>query len=133
MAGSHSNAHLIEQGTDIIGVNRIDIERIAAQEAVLLDAGTQMLQEVDGLRMIGTAAEKAAVCSFVIDGVHPHDLGTLLDQSGVAIRTGHHCAQPVMKRFGVPATARASFAGYNSLEEIEIFRVALEKALRLLR
>ena len=120
-------------GAAIDWVNRIDIERIAAQEAVLLDAGTQMLQEVDGLRMIGTAADKAAVCSFVIDGVHPHDLGTLLDQSGVAIRTGHHCAQPVMKRFGVPATARASFAGYNSLEEIEIFRVALEKALRLLR
>lgn len=120
-------------GAAIDWVNRIDIERIAAQEAVLLDAGTQMLQEVDGLRMIGTAADKAAVCSFVIDGVHPHDLGTLLDQSGVAIRTGHHCAQPVMKRFGVPATARASFAGYNSLEEIETFRVALEKALRLLR
>jgi cysteine desulfurase/selenocysteine lyase len=83
--------------------------------------------------MIGTAQHKAALCSFVIDGVHPHDLGTLLDQSGVAIRTGHHCAQPVMKRFGIPATARASFAAYNTLEEVEDFGRAMHKALGLLR
>ena len=92
-----------------------------------------MLESIDGLRMIGTAEHKAAVCSFVIEGVHPHDLGTLLDQSGVAIRTGHHCAQPVMKRFGVPATARASFAAYNTLDEVEDFGRAMHKALSLLR
>ena len=120
-------------GAAIDWVNRIGIERIEAQEALLLEAATKMLESIDGLRMIGTAEHKAAVCSFVIEGVHPHDLGTLLDQSGVAIRTGHHCAQPVMKRFGVPATARASFAAYNTLDEVEDFGRAMHKALSLLR
>ena len=120
-------------GAAIDWVNRVGIERIEAQEALLLEAATKMLESIDGLRMIGTAEHKAAVCSFVIEGVHPHDLGTLLDQSGVAIRTGHHCAQPVMKRFGVPATARASFAAYNTLDEVEDFGRAMRKALSLLR
>lgn len=120
-------------GAAIDWMNRVGVDRIAAQEAVLLQAATELLEGIDGLRMIGTAQHKAAVCSFVIDGVHPHDLGTLLDQSGVAIRTGHHCAQPVMKRFGIPATARASFAAYNTLEEVEDFGRAMHKALGLLR
>ena len=120
-------------GAAIDWMNRVGVDRIAAQEAVLLQAATELLESIDGLRMIGTAQHKAALCSFVIDGVHPHDLGTLLDQSGVAIRTGHHCAQPVMKRFGVPATARASFAAYNTLEEVEDFGRAMHKALGLLR
>ena len=120
-------------GAAIDWMNRVGIERVAAQEAVLLKAATEMLESIEGLRMIGTAEHKAAVCSFVIEGVHPHDLGTLLDQSGVAIRTGHHCAQPVMKRFGIPATARASFAAYNTLEEVEDFGRAMHKALSLLR
>jgi cysteine desulfurase / selenocysteine lyase len=77
------------------------------------------LQEIDGLRMIGTAKEKASVLSFVIEDIHPHDIGTIVDREGVAIRTGHHCTQPVMKRFGVPATARASLALYNTREEID--------------
>lgn len=120
-------------GAAIDWMNRVGVERVAAQEAILLKAATEVLESIDGLRMIGTAEHKAAVCSFVIEGVHPHDLGTLLDQSGVAIRTGHHCAQPVMKRFGIPATARASFAAYNTLDEVEEFGRAMNKALSLLR
>ena len=80
---------------------------------------TQQIEKIPGVRIIGTAREKAGVLSFVIEGVHPHDAGTLLDQEGIAVRTGHHCAQPVMERFGVPATTRASFAFYNTREEVD--------------
>ncbi len=79
------------------------------------------------MRLIGTAAEKAGVLSFVIDGVHPHDIGTILDQEGIAIRTGHHCAQPVMERFGIPATARASFAAYNTKEEVDALTAGIRR------
>ena len=88
---------------------------------------TAALQAIPGLRLIGTAAKKASVLSFVIDGVHPHDIGTILDREGVAIRTGHHCAQPVMDRFGVPATARASLAVYNTRDDIDRLVAALHK------
>ena len=89
--------------------------------------GTAELAGVDGLRMIGTARRKASILSFVLDGVHPHDIGTIVDREGVAIRTGHHCAQPVMERFGVPATARASLAMYNSREDIDVLVAALRR------
>ena len=88
-----------------------------------------MLESIDGLRLIGTAPNKASILSFVMDGVHPHDIGTIVDREGVAIRPGHHCAQPVMERFGVPATARASLAVYNTREELD----ALGRALRKVR
>ena len=86
----------------------------------LLLYGTEALSRIPGLRLIGTAAEKAAVISFVLEGIHPHDVGTILDRDGIAIRTGHHCAQPVMQRFGIPATARASFGLYNTRAEIDV-------------
>jgi cysteine desulfurase/selenocysteine lyase len=106
-------------------------ERIAAHERALLERGTRLLSAVPGLRLVGTAREKVGVLSFVVEGVHPHDLGTVLDADGVAIRTGHHCAQPVMARYGLPATARASFAAYNAPEEVDALVEALGRARRL--
>ena len=103
------------------------MDRIAAYEQELLAYGTAALSEVRGLRLIGTAADKAGIFSFVLEGVHPHDVGTIADQEGVAIRTGHHCTQPLMRRFGVPATARASLAMYNTCEEIDALVAALAK------
>jgi cysteine desulfurase/selenocysteine lyase len=95
------------------------MDNIAAWEHELLAYATEQLEAMPGVRIIGTAANKAAVLSFTIAGVHPHDVGTILNEDGVAVRTGHHCAQPVMQRFGVPATVRASFAFYNTFEEID--------------
>jgi cysteine desulfurase/selenocysteine lyase len=110
----------------------LDRTAAARYEAALLDYATERLAAIPGLRIIGTAPEKAAVVSFVIDGIHPHDLGTIVDRYGVAIRVGHHCAMPVMTAFGVPATARASFAFYNTLAEVDQLVEALEVARRLL-
>jgi cysteine desulfurase/selenocysteine lyase len=103
------------------------LDAIGAHERDLLAYGTQMLEAIDGVRLIGTAREKASILSFVMDGVHPHDIGTIVDREGVAIRTGHHCAQPVMDRFGIPATARASLAMYNTREELDALGRALVK------
>ena len=100
-------------------VSALDREAVEAYEHELLSYATEALRQIPGLRIIGTAREKAGVISFVLDGIHPHDIGTIVDQEGIAIRTGHHCAQPVMDRFGVPATARASLAFYNTKEEID--------------
>jgi cysteine desulfurase/selenocysteine lyase len=100
-------------------VERIGLNRIAAYETQLLAYGTELLSAIPGLRIIGTAKEKAGVLSFVLEGVHAHDIGTILDHEGIAIRAGHHCAMPVMKRFGLPATARASLAFYNTREELD--------------
>ncbi len=100
-------------------LNRVDIEAIYHYETKLLEAAMNVVHEIPGVRIYGTAPAKAALVSFTIDGVHPHDIGTILDQQGVAVRAGHHCAQPVMDRFGVPATTRASFGCYNTVEEIE--------------
>ena len=96
-----------------------------------MDYATRSLNEIDGLRMIGTARDKAAVCSFVMDVAHPNDIGFILDREGVAIRTGHHCTQPLMDRFGVPATARASFAFYNTLTEVDVLCEGLRKVTRM--
>ncbi len=105
----------------------LGLDRIAAHETQLLNYATQQLRTIAGLRIIGNAAEKVGVLSFVMEQAHPHDIGTILDTEGVAIRTGHHCAQPLMQRFGVPATARASFAFYNSTSEIDALTAALRK------
>ena len=102
-------------------------DAITAHERDLLHYGTQILQSIDGIRLIGTAPEKASILSFVMDGIHPHDIGTIVDREGVAIRTGHHCAQPVMERFGIPATARASLALYNTREELDALGRALQR------
>jgi cysteine desulfurase/selenocysteine lyase len=100
---------------------------------MLLAHATKELQAIDGLRIIGTAPQKAAVISFAIEGVHHYDLGTLLDQQGIAVRTGHHCTQPLMDRFGVSGTTRASFAAFNTIAEVDLFMAAMQKAVKLLR
>jgi len=108
-------------------VSEVGIDNIAAHEADLLAYGTERLSDVPGLSLVGTAPHKAGVLSFVMDGVHPHDIGTLVDRDGVAIRTGHHCAQPVMDRFGIPATARASLACYNTRGDIDALAESLAR------
>jgi cysteine desulfurase/selenocysteine lyase len=118
-AGTPPIAAAITLGAAIDYLNAIGMGGIAAQETDLLDYATDQVNRMPGVRIIGTAEKKAAVLSFVIDGVHPHDVGTLLNEDGVAIRTGHHCAQPVMQRFGIPATSRASFAFYNTMAEVD--------------
>jgi cysteine desulfurase / selenocysteine lyase len=126
-AGTPNIAGGIGLGAAADYLSRIGLDRIAAYEHELLVYGTQALEQIPGLRMIGTAREKAAVLSFVIEGIHPHDIGTVLDRLGIAVRTGHHCAQPVMDRFGVPATTRASLAFYNTTSEIDALAAGLRK------
>ena len=118
-AGTPNIAGVIGLGAAIEYLGRIALERAPVHEHYLLAYATERISSLPGVRLIGTAQEKAAVLSFVIEGVHPHDIGTVLDQEGIAVRTGHHCAQPVMQFFGVPATARASFALYNTEEDVD--------------
>jgi cysteine desulfurase/selenocysteine lyase len=127
-AGTPHIAGAIGLGAAIDYLEGLDFDAAAAWEHELLEYGTARLEEVTGLRIIGTSPHKAAVISFTLDGVHPHDIGTIVDHAGVAIRTGHHCAMPVMDFFGVPATARASFAFYNTREEIDRLAAALQQA-----
>ncbi len=126
-AGTPAVAEVIGLGAAIEYVLSIGFERIEDHEKSLLEYGTRALQKVPGLRLIGTAKEKAAVLSFILPGVHAHDIGTLINDEGVAIRTGHHCTQPVMKHFGVQATSRASFSFYNTTAEIDRMVEALSK------
>jgi cysteine desulfurase/selenocysteine lyase len=112
-------------------VERIGLNRIAAYETDLLAYGTELLSAIPGLRIIGTAREKAGVLGFVLEGVHAHDVGTILDHEGIAIRAGHHCAMPVMKRFGVPATARASLAFYNTREDLDRLAKGIHRVLEV--
>lgn len=132
-AGTPNIEGVVGMGAALEFVGSTGLAALAAHEDELLRYATQALALLPGVRLIGTAEEKASVLSFVIEGVHAHDLGTLLDHQGVAIRTGHHCAMPVMERFGVGATARASFAAYNTKSEVEAFVSATEKALAMLR
>jgi cysteine desulfurase/selenocysteine lyase len=118
-AGTPNIAGVIGLGKAIEYLEEIGLEAAAAHEHELLVEATRRLESIEGVRILGTAREKAAVISFVIDGIHPHDIGTVLDTEGVAVRAGHHCAQPVMDRFGVPATTRASFAFYNTIDDVE--------------
>jgi cysteine desulfurase/selenocysteine lyase len=126
-AGTPNIAGGVALGAAIDWVRGVGLQAIAAHEHELLVYGTQKLLEIPGLRLIGTAREKASVLSFVLDGVHPHDIGTVLDYEGIAVRTGHHCAQPVMERFGVPATTRASLAAFNTKEEMDALVQGLHK------
>src|SRR5690606_31558494 len=118
-AGTPSIAEVVGLGAAIDWLVAVGPDRIAAHEHALLAYGTKVLEEIPGLRLIGTAPDKAGVLGFTLDGVHPHDIGTLLDQDGVAVRAGHHCAQPAMDRFGVPATARASLGPYNTEADLD--------------
>jgi cysteine desulfurase/selenocysteine lyase len=130
-AGTPPIAAMIGLGAALDYVSAIGLERIAAHEHALLEYATEQVTALGGVRIIGTAREKAAVLSFYVGDVHPHDVGTLLDEEGVAVRTGHHCAQPVMQRFGVPATARASFAFYNTFAEVDALVAAIRKVQKL--
>jgi cysteine desulfurase/selenocysteine lyase len=113
-------------------VEGVGIDAVARHEEALLDHATRAVSAIEGVRLLGTAPVRAGVLSFVMTGIHPHDLGTVLDREGVAIRTGHHCAQPVMDRFGVPATARASVAMYNTSDDIDALVAAIGRARALL-
>lgn len=130
-AGTPPIAAAIGLGAAIDYVTAIGLDRIAAHENALLDYATAQLGALPGVRLIGTARHKAAVLSFEIDGIHPHDIGTILNEDGIAIRAGHHCAQPVMQRFGVPATARASFAFYNTFAEVDALIAGIKNVQKM--
>jgi cysteine desulfurase / selenocysteine lyase len=125
-AGTPNIAGVIGWGAAVDYLSRVGMENIASYEHALLTYATEALGQIPGVRLIGTAREKASVLSFLIEGVHPHDVGTVLDQEGIAVRTGHHCAQPVMERFNVPATVRASLAFYNTKQEINTLAAGIQ-------
>ena len=130
-AGTPNIAGTIGLGAAIDYINAIGLDPIGAYEQELLEYATDALATIPQVRLIGTAQPKAAVVSFVVDGVHPHDVGTILDQEGIAIRTGHHCAQPLMQRYGVPATCRASLAFYNTSDEIDAMVASLREVVQV--
>jgi cysteine desulfurase/selenocysteine lyase len=132
-AGTPPIAGAIGLGAAIDYLSGVGMSAIAAHELRLLDYATEQVRDIPGLRIIGTAEQKIAVLSFEVEGVHPHDIGTLLNQEGVAVRTGHHCAQPVMLRLKVPATTRASFAFYNTMAEVDAFIASLRAVLEIFR
>jgi cysteine desulfurase/selenocysteine lyase len=131
-AGTPDVEGVIGLGAAIDYLGQLGLEAIGAHERDLLAHATRVLADVPRLRLVGAAAEKIGILSFVVDGVHAHDLGTVLDREGIAIRTGHLCAQPLVERFGVPAVARASLALYNTHEEIDVLGRALRRAVELL-
>ncbi|NNJ41880.1 MAG: cysteine desulfurase [Akkermansiaceae bacterium] len=131
-AGTPDIEGAIALATAIDYMNSLGMENIAAHEKSLQQRATAGLVELPGIQLYGTAEHKAAVVSFLIDGIHPYDIGTLLDQMGVAVRTGHHCCQPLMARFGITGTVRASFAAYNTEEEVDLFVEAVKKSIMML-
>lgn len=130
-AGTPPIAAAIGLGAATDYLSAIGMEAIATHEHALLNYATEQIRRLPGVRIVGTAALKAAVLSFVVEGVHPHDIGTLLNQQGIAVRTGHHCAQPVMQRFKIPATSRASFAFYNSMAEVDTLIAGIRAAQKV--
>jgi cysteine desulfurase/selenocysteine lyase len=131
-AGTPNIAGAIGLGAAVSYVNAIGFDAIGAHETALVDDAAVRIAEVDGLQLVGTPRHRAGLVSFVMDGIHPHDIGTIVDREGVAIRTGHHCAQPVMDRFGIAATARASFALYNTTEDVDALIAALQRVRALM-
>jgi cysteine desulfurase/selenocysteine lyase len=132
-AGTPHIAGGIALGTAIDYLNEIGLENIQAYEHSLLEYATEKLSEIEGLKIYGTAKNKTSVISFLIDGTHPYDVGAIIDKLGIAVRTGHHCCQPLMDRFEIPGTLRASFAFYNTKEEVDLLVAALERAVKMLR
>jgi len=130
-AGTPNIAGSIGLGAAVDYVEALGMERIGAYESGLLEYGTELLSRISSLKIIGTAQDKSGILSFVMDGIHPHDIGTILDAEGIAIRTGHHCAQPLMDRFGVPATARASLAFYNTREDLDALAQAIDRVIEV--
>ncbi len=132
-AGTPNIADTVALKAAIDFVERIGKKQVRRHEEELLQYATEQLESIDGIRIIGKAKQKVSVASFVVDGVHPQDLGIMLDNQGVAVRTGHHCTQPLMNRFGIPGTTRASFAMYNTKDEIDVMIAGLNKAIKMLR
>ena len=130
-AGTPNISGVIGLGAAVDYLTELGLDRVAMHERDLLAYMLTKLGEIDGIRLIGTAAQKASVQSFMLDDIHPHDLGTILDHQGIAIRTGHHCAMPVMEFFGLPGTARASLALYNNRGDVDRLIVAVEKARQI--
>jgi cysteine desulfurase / selenocysteine lyase len=131
-AGTPDIAGVIGLGAAIAYIESVGLDAIGAHEHELLVYGTDRLSSLPDVRMIGTAREKAGVLSFVVEGIHPHDIGTILDQEGIAVRTGHHCAQPVMDFYGIPATVRASLGLYNTKEEIDALASGIQTVKEIL-
>jgi cysteine desulfurase/selenocysteine lyase len=132
-AGTPNIAGGIGLGAAIDYVTGLGIAAIAAHEDELLRHGTELLEAIPGLRLVGTAKHKAGVLSFVLDGIHPHDIGTVLDYEGIAVRTGHHCAQPVMDRYGLTGTTRASLACFNTRQELDALARGIHKVQEMFR
>jgi cysteine desulfurase/selenocysteine lyase len=132
-AGTPNICGGIAFGAAIDYLNQIGFDAIAAYEIDLMDYATEQLLSIEGLKIYGTAENKTSVISFNVEGIHPYDIGTLLDKMGVAVRTGHHCAQPVMDYYQIPGTVRASFCFYNTREEVDILVESLQRALQMLR
>jgi len=130
-AGTPNIAGVLGLGAAVDYLNSVGMENVFSYDSALLAYATGAISQIPGVRLIGTAREKAGVLSFMLDGVHPHDVGTVLDQEGIAVRTGHHCAQPVMQRFGVPATVRASLAFYNTKQEVNALAQGLQRVKAL--
>jgi cysteine desulfurase/selenocysteine lyase len=132
-AGTPDLAGAVGLGAAIDYLTALGLERVARHEDGVLAHATELLREIPEVRLVGTAARKAGVLSFVVEGVHPHDVGTILDQEGIAVRAGHHCAQPVMDRFGLPATVRASLGLYNTREDVERLAAGLRRVVEVFR
>jgi cysteine desulfurase/selenocysteine lyase len=132
-AGTPMIAQVMGLGAALDYVTELGLDGISSWEQQLLSYATGRVIGIEGLKLIGTATNKASILGFTLDGVHPHDIGAILDDSGVAIRAGHHCAQPVMRHFGIPATARASFAFYNTRAEVDVLADALVEIKRMFR
>jgi cysteine desulfurase/selenocysteine lyase len=130
-AGTPPIAAAVALGAAIDYLDSIGLDAIGGWEHELLNRATERIGGIAGVRLIGTAADKAAVLSFVVDGVHPHDVGAVLDDEGVAVRAGNHCAQPLMRHLGLPATVRASFAFYNTMDEIEVLARGIERVRKV--
>jgi cysteine desulfurase/selenocysteine lyase len=131
-AGTPHIAGCIALGTAIEYIQKIGLENIQQYEAALLDYATEQLSQIEGLKIYGTAKNKSAVLSFLLDGIHPYDVGVILDNQGIAIRTGHHCAQPIMEHYNITGTCRATFAFYNTKEEIDLLKEGILKAKKML-
>ena len=132
-AGTPPIAAAITLGAAVDYLDGIGMAEIQAHDTDIVDYATREMSAIPGVRIIGTAEKKAGAISFVVDGVHPHDVGTVLNDEGVAVRTGHHCAQPVMQRFGIPATSRASFACYNTFPEVDALVAGIRKVQKVFR
>jgi cysteine desulfurase/selenocysteine lyase len=132
-AGTPDISGAVGLGAALEYIEQIGQENISAHEQQLLEAATEQLLAIDGLRIVGTAENKASVISFLIEGTHPYDLGTILDKLGIAVRTGHHCTQPLMDRFDIPGTVRASFAVYNTMEDVDKLVAGVKRAASMLR